>query len=71
MQHDDPPSHDNPVWQTTPLFPRAKFTLEREARILIEQLEQHARRENPELSDAQCRRKVSEVLRAELDRYAK
>ena len=68
MGHDNRSGYDSPDWQITPLFPPAKFMLEREARNLIEQLEQHARKESPELSPAQSRRKVVEVLRAELER---
>ena len=40
MPHDDPASD---VCKITPLFPPTYFTLEHEARNLVEQLERHAR----------------------------
>jgi hypothetical protein len=56
------------VYKITPLFPPTYFTLEHEARNLVEQLERHARTRNPSLTPAQCRSRVVDVLRAELDR---
>jgi hypothetical protein len=67
MPQDDPAD----VCKITPLFPTAYFTLEHEARNLIEQLERHARSQNPSLTAAQCRSRVADVLRAELDRLRK
>jgi hypothetical protein len=67
MPHDDPASE----CKITPLFPMTNFTLEHEARNLVEQLERHARTQNPALTPAQCRSRVADVLRAELDRLQK
>jgi hypothetical protein len=68
MPHDDPASD---VCKITPLFPPTYFTLEHEARNLVEQLERHARTQHPSLTPAQCRSRVADVLRAELDRLQK
>jgi hypothetical protein len=62
----DDPAND--VYKITPLFPPTYFTLEHEARNLVEQLERHASTRNPSLTPAQCRSRVVDVLRAELDR---
>ena len=68
MPHDDPVSD---VCKITALFPPTHFTLEHEARSLVEQIERRARTQNPSLTPAQCRSRVADVLRAELDRLQK
>jgi hypothetical protein len=65
MPHDDSVSD---LWKITQLLPPTYFTLEHEARNLVEQLERHAKSQNPSLTPAQCRSRVLDALRAELDR---